>query len=405
MSCYKSPQKNGSDTLRRIIDRWKQTFTGITALELADVFKLTHEEVIKGLEVLANANKIYLHRARLGQPTGFHEVKTDGEVMIKVPKNWEMVDTFVAFPKRQILEALFAKAGKDYGFFTNRLHKGDSQIKHYYFKQDVLDNYLKYPAHYDIWDDVVCGHILTKDAYYFSLPEDKRDNEAFTQIRYGKRRLKNGSIAIAAIAKDLSDLPYKQQQYWASFEIDNPQFVEEDEEFEKYWRESFEALFLDHEDPLQGIYQTVRNINELIGRKLFRNDSANPYLRYPVINTNSTYKNAHKELFKLFGPDSLDQDVLLDLLKNRLGVKEEKLKGDKQPYKGKWALFKMLVEKNSRASFEPLQRCRDARGEDAHKIIEACLTNIDLTQKFRDDCLEILETFKRLELHLKKILQ
>jgi len=404
MTCHKPLPQTESDILRCIIEYWKRDFSGISALELADVFSTPHEEVIRRLRILANGGRIDLRRTRLGQPIRFHEVKTGGEVTIKVPADWKMVDTFVAFPKRYVLEEIFAKEGKDYGVFTNRLHKGDSQIKHYYFAQDVLDNYLKYPDRYHILDDVVGGQILTKNDYYFSVPEDKRDNETFAQIRYGKRRLKGGTIAIAVIVKDLSNLPYKQQQYWASFEINNPQFVEEDEEFGKYWRESFEASFLDHEDPLQQIYETLRDINELIGQKLFRNDSENPYLRYLVVNTNWAYQNAHKELFKLFSPDSLDKDVLLDLLKNRLAVREEELKGDIQPYKGKWDLFKVLIERIPGASFGPLRQCRDARVEDAHKVGKARLPNTDLAQKFRGDCLEILETFKRLELYLKNIL-
>lgn len=404
MTRHKPLPQTESDILPCIIEYWKRDFSGISALELADVFSTPHEEVIKRLRILAKGNRIDLREARLGQPIRFHEVKTGGEVTIKVPADWKMVDTFVAFPKRYVLEEIFAKEGKDYGVFTNRLHKGDSQIKHYYFAQDVLDNYLKYPDRYHIWDDVVGGTILAKDDYYFSLPQDKRDIETFAQIRYGKRRLKGGSVAVAAIAKDLSDLPYKQQQYWASFEIDNPQFIEEDEEFEKYWCESFEASFLDHEDPLQHIYETVRNINNLIQTKLFQNDSENPCLQYPVVNTNWAYQNAHKELFKLFSPDSLDEDVLLELLKNRLGVSEKKLKGNKRQYKGNWALFKMLVEETPGASFEPLKRCYDARVKDAHKISVPCLPESDLTQKFRGDCLQILEMLKRLELHLKNIL-
>jgi len=404
MTRHKRLPQTESDILRCIIEYWKRDFSGISVLALVDVFSTPHEEVIRRLRILANGDRIDLRRVRLGQPIRFHEVKTGGEVTIKVPADWKMVDTFVAFPKRYVLEEIFAKEGKDYGVFTNRLHKGDSQIKHYYFAQDVLDNYLKYPDRYHILDDVVGGQILTKDDYYFPVPEDKRDNETFAQIRYGKRRLKGGTIAIAVIVRDLSNLPYKQQQYWASFEINNPQFVEEDEEFGKYWRESFEASFLDHEDPLQQIYETLRDINELIGQKLFRNDSENPYLRYLVVNTNWAYQNAHKELFKLFSPDSLDKDVLLDLLKNRLAVREEELKGDIQPYRGKWDLFKMLIEKIPGASFGPLRQCRDARVEDAHKVGKVRLPNTDLAQKFRGDCLEILETFKRLELYLKNIL-
>ena len=96
--------------------------------------------------------------------------------------------------------------------------------------------------------------------------------------------------------------------------------------------------------------------------------------------------------------------MLLDVLR-QLGVTEEQLKGDKGQWKGNWALFRALVEKVPGASFAQLQRCSKARHEDAHKIGTPVLSDIDLTQKFRVDCIEILEMLKRLEFYLKGLLR
>ena len=396
----KAPARTRSYILNYIVEQWKQNFSGTSALELAEGFGLTHREAMKRLEALACGNKVYLRTAQLGEPIEFGELERDDGSIIAIPTNWRMVDTFVAFPKRHVLEKAFAEEDKDYGVFTNRLHQGDSQLSHYYFRQDVLDGYLSYPDRYHIHDDVVDGQILTKDAYYFSLAEDRRGSETFAQIRYGKRRLKQGNVAIAAIAKDLSGLPYQQQQYWASFEIKNPQFAEEDEEYEKYWLQSFEAQFVNHKDPLQEVYGVLGSINDLVGDKLFCCTSENPHLRYPVKNTNEAYQNAHKELYKLLGSGSLKQEVLLDVLR-QLGATEEQLKGDKRQWKGNWDLFGVLVEKVPGASFAPLQRCSKARHQDAHVIGTPGFPDVDLTQKFRVDCMEILETLKRLEFYLK----
>lgn len=324
----KFPARTRSNILNYIVKQWKQNFVGTSALELADVFRLTRGEVTRRLKILVSHGTVHLRSARLGQPTEFREYKTDNRGIIRFPENWEMVDTIIAFPERHVLVEVFNKEGKDYGVFTNRLHRGDSQLSHYYFRPDVLDRYLRHQEHYHIHDDVIGGQIMTNDTYYFSLAENRRTIETFTKIEYGKRRLKQGNAAIAVIAKDLSDLPYQEQQYWASCEIKTPQFVKKYEEFAKYWLQSFEAQFVNNEDPLQEIYNVVRSINDLVGDKLFQRTSDNPYLRYPVHNTKQAYQNAHKELYKLLGPDSLNQSLLLDVLR-QLGATEEQLKATK----------------------------------------------------------------------------
>lgn len=295
------------------------------------------------------------------------------------------------------------------GIYANRLHKGDSPIESYYFDQEVLQRYFNHPEQYSIEDGMTGGSILTKDEYYFSLPEESRDIKTFAQIRYGKRRLKDGSIVVTVIAIDLARLPYKEQQYWTSYEIKNPQFAEKDEAFEAYFRSQFLAEFVSYEDPLYQIYGIVKDINDIFirleGAKLFKNDRENPYLRYPITNTLKAYQEAHKELFKLIGSDALDKDVLFRLLKNRLGIKEKVLKNSEGKIKGSWALLKVLIEKTPGATFDPLKECQEARVKDAHIIEKARLPNMDFRQKFQDDCRRILGTLSRLKLFLYIIKQ
>ncbi len=397
-----------SEILKYIVKRWKQSFVGTSALELADVFRLAHGEVVRRLKLLVSRGTVHLCSAQLGQPAEFREYKTDNGEIIRFPTNWVIVDTIIAFPERYVLSEVFEKEGKDYGVFTNRLHRGDNQIFLYFFRQDILDKYLQHPDHYLIDDTIVGGHILTKDAYYFSLPENKRDKETFGQIRYGKRRLKEEGIAIVAIAKDLSDLPYQEQQYWASHEIPiGTEFAKEDEEFEKYCRTIYEGEWINYEDPLQEIRNIVECINNVTERivcdKLFRNTSENPYLRYIVRNTVKAYQDAHKELYKLLGADSLDKNVLQALLKN-LGTKEEELRDENGEEKRAWGLFKLFVNNFCNADFAPLQRCFDARVASAHKIGTINLPSSDLTLGFRVDCGEILKTLKSIGSYLKKLL-
>ncbi len=279
-----------------------------------------------------------------------------------------------------------------------------NSVRLYYFKQEVLDEYLKHPDRFQIDDDVMSGPIRTKDAYYFSLPDDKRNSETISQIRYLKRNLKSGALAIGVYEHDLAELPYKEQLYWASKEIENPDFTPDDENFEKSIKEGFEGEFIAHNDPLQCIYETIKSINTTLKNNLFKNDSENPYLRYPVVNTEQAYRNAHEELFKLIGSDSLNKKMLKEILVGRLHITHSELL-DKQSRreKGSWALFKTLISKIPKASFDPFQRCQDARTGKAHEIAQAKIPDKDFRKMFLDDCSNILEELKRLESFLDSV--
>ena len=386
--------------LKQIIEHWKKEFTGTSALEIAEAFKIPHNRAKEYFQKLVAQELISIQEAKLGQPIKFKKIKM-GNVNIKMPEDWEMVDTLIAFPKRRVLEEVFTKECKDYGVYTNRLHRGDSQIKHYFFKYEVLDKYFKYPERYHINDDIIGGYILTKDEYYFSLPESTRDEKTFAKIEYGKRKLQDSRIVIAVIVSDLSSLPEKEQHYWLSFEIENPKFAKGDTEFEKYWRENFEAEFLDHEDLLNEILTTVKNINRISDQKIFKKDSGNSYLRYPVVNNREAYRNAHKELFKIIGRDSLNKEEIKKILKEYLNIPEKDVQDKQGKEKGQWALFKMLAEKVG-ISLDPFNQCHDARTETSHFVNEARLEKIDFIQQFRSDCAGILEGLKKIELFFNR---
>ena len=388
------------EILEYIIEDWKQHFGGTSGLILANAFNLTHEKIIEIIKALANSGLVYFQWATIYPVV----IRTDGKT-----EDQNKINTIFAFPTRPVLAKIFEEEGKDYGHFTNRLHKGDSPIGRYYSRQDVLDKYLRYPDRYHVNSTIIGGYILCTDAYYLSLPEDRRDQETVAQIRYGKRQLINGSIAIAAIAKDLSDLPIQEQTYWDSYEIKaEPDFVEDDHEFKQYMRQMFGGEWGDYEDPLRGICDSVDRINslteKLVGAALFKNISENPYLQYIVINTNEAYQNAHKELYKLLGADSLDKNVLLGLLKERLDAKDEELIEKNRKEKGQWSLFKTLAMKFPDTDFRSFQICFDARVEDVHKVGTKNLPDTDLVQKFRKDCEEILLSLKKLESNLDSLL-
>lgn len=361
--------------LDNLLSKWKNEFVGISTFELSLTLCVSEEEIIKNLDKLV----------------------VDGKAC--------MSDKNVAFPSREALGQVFKQEGINYGEFTNRLHKGDSQIKHYYFKQDVLGKYFRCVDRYHIYDDVSGGCIRDMDSYYFSLSEEKREQEIVGNVRYGKRKLKDGSIAIAVIVYDLSLSSKKEQMYWVSFEFENPEFSEEDPDFEVYWKRNFKGHFIAANDPLQKINNTIKTINALFGNvKLFGKHQENLFLKYPVVSTQNEYQTAHKELYKWIGSDSLNKKLLEKILIEKLSVSKHELCNDRGSCKGQWALFKMLVSKIHGASFEPFQRCHDARVETSHKIAQPQLPSTDLRNVFLIDCYAIQQELCKLRHFLETVM-
>ena len=120
-----------------------------------------------------------------------------GGVSIQVATDWIMTDTLMAFPSAAVLEDAFHTDRIDYGEFTNRLHKGASQVEHYYFRRDVLDGYMKQPERYEVNQDRVGGSVSMATDYYLSIPEECRDEDGFATVRLGTWR--RPSLCAAAL--------------------------------------------------------------------------------------------------------------------------------------------------------------------------------------------------------------
>lgn len=312
--------------------------------------------------------------------------------------------------KEKKLKQQFEMENQDYGMFSNSLYFGNSQIKPYYFDLEVLNKYFDHLERYNISDDIIGGQILTKDEYYLSLPEDKRGENTFEKIRYGKRKLVNNSLAISVILHDLSELPVKEQKHWEHHEIDEPIFLNIDPDFEKHLRQNFGAESLDHEDPLTGIIEKIESINKLFDdAKLFRN-TKNDYLKYPVINTKKSYIEAHQELYKLIGTDSLNKKLIMCILNNNLKKSADDLVNNRtKKEKSLNELFQTLFE-NADAGEQKLiknawKNVRDPRVENAHKTTKPILQENDYIMQFRGDCEMLLEAFEIIYKEILKILK
>jgi len=143
------------------VQHWKENFAGVSALDVAEKLRISHKEALGYIHILRGEGKGTLHEnVKLGRISFTFD---DNGKLIKEEKG-EVV-TAVFFPSKEVLKRQFEIDNKDYGAFSNRLHQGDSQTKHCYFGLEVLTKYLNHPERYDIQDDVIGGHILTKDEY------------------------------------------------------------------------------------------------------------------------------------------------------------------------------------------------------------------------------------------------
>lgn len=383
-----------------VISHWKKDFTGISALEISETIGKTHGEILSEAKTLKEAGYFHLREDVELYPVKFGVDEKGNFIHERTGK----VMTAIVFPEKVILKKIFEKEKKDHGYYTNQLHLGDSQISLRFFKQEVLKKYFEQPEKYYSHDDIINGRIGTRDQYYFSLPEATRGQGKgiISQIRYGKRKLKNGDIAIAVILNDLSRLSLREQLYWASFEIDSPNFAEQDEEYDKFIRQSFLAEWIDYKDPLKQIVEAVKSINDLCVKKYKMNlfkKYENPRLKYPLFNNKGNYVEAHKELWKIVG--SFNKPLLEELIKKR-SIKEP----DNYKKLKEFGLLKLVLSNlendKKKIIIEPFEECNKNRCIDAHDIDEAQIEKIDYITKYKEDCKKLAKSLEELKLILQE---
>lgn len=303
------------------IQHWNDRFVGISALDIAEKLELSHEKTMSYLEELKAEGKGTLNENVTLYQISLEINETDKDFKPPEPKP---VTTHIFFPSKDILELFFSDNLKIFvnnGEYTNRLHRGFNQIELIYFEIKVLGKYLSNKEIYELSDDVTDGVLRLNSDYITNLSDKDLDEIWFDKVRYGKRKLKNGNIAISAILKDLSGLTKKEQSCWFGFELENPKFAEDDEDFSRFVSRAFDGNWTESKDPIQDLTTEIEKLNKIFKFKLF-SKSENPYLRYPVNNTYKEFVDCNSELFKLIGPDNLKiksiKNIYLDSCKGKV---------------------------------------------------------------------------------------
>lgn len=298
-------------------EKWFGNPAGISALDLERKFGLS------------NADGMLLFEGLVGKGLGkinanvtLYQVSLDFEESGgSLPEGKEVI-THIFFPSKEVLAKHFfrsKKAKEEIPEYTKRLHLGANQIALVFFEEEVLGKYFDHPEKYKI-EDTLAGGTLTTNW------ETEEEETGYLHVRYGKKLINGGAVAVTALYTDLSKMSPNEQKYWGSFEV--KEFVPDlgDENFRKFLLRAYEGEFVDFPDPIADLTRSLREMNSAIGEDPLFLKTENIHLRPPVENTRKAYCDSCSELYKLVGPDNIKRSVLKDFMIGTLNVLDNEMK-------------------------------------------------------------------------------
>lgn len=383
--------KEARAALASTVNGWFKNFVGTSALDVARDLSLDHSLVMRLFEELAETR-----HGSINADVTLYQVSFDPENIAADFKH-EPVVTHIFFPSKQALRDAFYSSGlpqQRMPEYTTRLHLGDHQIGLAYFAEEVLARYLDHPELYEINDSLAGGDISALS----STPEDR-----YLYVRYGKCRLRSGSIAVTAIFKDLSDMGPSEQRYWHSFEIESPNIDKSDTHFQNFLARTYEGDFVDFEDPISRLLEGVKGVNKALAPDHLFAKAQNVHLHLPVEQTYKSYCDAASELYKIVGPDNLSQSTLKALLTKGFGIAPEDLKhAESGRPLGTLQLLAVLEEKLKvpgllTTLLRPLLQLRVAAD---HKVLEVESETQSYSREFAEICNELAASLEELAIKL-----
>lgn len=369
------------------IEHWRNSFTGVSGIDVAEHLGLSHEVVLRAFDELEQEGKGSIRKdVTLYQVS----VSADGPMLGEA----KPIVTSIFFPAAELLTESFYSSllhRSNIPEYKARLHKGGSQIQLVYFSSEVLRKYLAHIEIFEVEDSVTGGYIL------------RRDGADFPLFRFGKRKLTDGQVVVTAILWDLAELPEKEQAYWHSYEVENPHFTTEDPDFVIFCKRDFGAEFLDDSDPLQKVLTEISNINRLLKSNGLFSAVSNLYLSYPAVNTYKSFCDSCSELYKLIGPDSLQERVLRDLLTTYFNHQQQNfLHSDTGRPLGKLNLLKRLCGKLECKKLPlVIERIKQHRTDADHRVLTPQRESKDYLTDFRNLLQELSEALQQFRSQLE----
>lgn len=370
------------DILEYIILYWYRNFEGINGIEIAQKFNIPHSESLNILDELEKLGKGKVKRD-VELYTMIYNIKNTNNKI-----DFEKKVTSIFFPSSEILTNYFHDheySKKNIPIYTARLYKGGSQLQTCYFNNEVLQRYIAHPEYFDIENMTSGGHIQLNPQYIKGLSKEELDKIEFPLIRFGKRKLSTGSVSIAVILIDLSKLSEKEQHYWYSHELENPEFSKNDKDYNNFLGRNFLGQFLDDDDPLKNVKAEIKRINNLVGGKGLFTIQENYYLTYPVINTLKGFCESCNELYKLIGPDSLNSDKLELLLQEHFKFSHEDFidKNTQRPIGKLNLLGKLCKNLDCDKLYDLIKNIKEYRGIEDHQAINPMISDENYIEMFK----------------------
>lgn len=158
------------------------------------------------------------------------------------------------------------------------------------------------------------------EGHLFALEEDDMGGKLrslaadspWSRVMFGFRKLKDGRVILAIWGNDLKGMPKELLRRFGPYLIENPDFAENDDRFQRWHDRNLGGSFEVEDGPRAHIEELLRQSNALcrqtLGKALFKFER-NPRLNYPVAENNEAYFDACLELYRLIG-DGLSREAL-----------------------------------------------------------------------------------------------
>lgn len=176
-----------------------------------------------------------------------------------------------------------------------------------FFSRSALHHYRATPDLCLVEEDDMGGRIEQISNAY--------NNASWYQVRFGFRRLANGQVCLAVFGPDFKKLPEREKLIWFGHHLENPEFQEKDDSFDRWVSRNLEGSLRTEDGPIPRIERHVRLVRALtrqtLGKPLFRFES-HPLINYPIAENTDSYAKAHLELYRLL-IDGLDSEVISQL--------------------------------------------------------------------------------------------
>lgn len=231
-----------------------------------------------------------------------------------------------------------------------------------YFDPLVLSSYKDQPDKYIIKSDDLEGEINTREDYYLKLQEKGETNKSIS-IRFGYRKLADGSKALVIWKNDLIELSSSHIPRWIGSYIEKPEFMIDDETYKKWYSRNIEANVV-QSGPLYELAETIKKINiftnQSVGKSLYQHE-LDLSLPFPIAENTHKYQDSHEDLYRYL-IDGLNKNCIDDIATNR-GLKIKF--GDKTTFN---TLLKIFPKLNTSKFKDAMNNVSEQRRLAGHKV-------------------------------------